>query len=439
MKKTVSALVIVCFCAFNTNGQILQSIGNRLKNKVSEKISNKAEQSVGSALDKLDKKSNKTDSKGETGTTQKAGPKEHNDLQPSWKIQSYSKFDFIPGEQIIYLEDFAKTSIGEMPAGWNSNGKGEIVTVEGYPGRYLRMFPATKYLSGNTGSFGDSFSIEFDLIMTGTPPSGTRYFPELVVGMFASERKRTTDNSFLSERPQVANITEILLKPNLDGDSKALLTTKGAMGIKFFESGKVPVREYSESFSKIAHYAIQVDKQRIRFWVDGNKYFDVQQGIKASPALNQFFINPLEYWFYNEDNYGLYLSNLKIAKGILKPEVKLMEGKGFTTSAIQFNVASEEIKPQSMGIIRIIGLTLKDNPTMKIKIIGHTDNNGSASENLSLSRRRAEFVKRVLVDKFGIAESRLSIDGKGATLPLGENQSAAGRAMNRRVEFVSIN
>ena len=437
MKKTVSALVIVCFCAVNTNAQFLQGLGNRLKNKVSEKITNKAEQSIGSALDKIEKKSTDPVPKGETDNTKNTG-QINNNPKDKEQIQSYSKYDFIPGEQIIYLEDFAKSSIGEMPAGWNSNGKGEIVTVEGYPGRYLRMFPAAKYLSGNTGSFGDSFSIEFDLIMTGTPPSGTRYFPELVVGMFASERKKTTDNSFLSPRPQLANLTEILLKPNLDGGSKAVLTTKGAMGIKYFESGKIPVKEYSESFSKIAHYSIQVDKQRIRFWVDGNKYFDLQQGIKAMPILNQFFINPLEYWCYNEENYGLYLSSLKIAKGIPKPDLQLMDEKGFTTNAIQFNVASDEIKPQSMGMIKIISSTLKDNPTMRIKIIGHTDNDGSASENLSLSKRRAEAVKILLVNNFGIDESRLTIDGKGATLPVHKNQSAAGKAMNRRVEFVLI-
>jgi OOP family OmpA-OmpF porin len=439
MKKIFSAFVLLWFCTTNTNGQILQGLGNRLKNKVSEKIISKAEQGVGTAMDKLGKKSTKSTTKDEADNATTGEHVSHNNIKPKEIIQSYSKYDFIPGEQIIFMDDFTNSSMGEMPAGWNSNGKGEVVNVEGYEGKFLRMFPAAKYLTGNTSSFGDSFSIEFDLIMTGTPPSGTRYFPELVLGMFSSERKRTTDNSFLSAKPQVANLTEIQLKPNLDAGSKAILTTKGAMGVRYFESGIIPIKEYSESFSKSAHYSIQVDKQRIRFWVNGKKYFDVQQAIKTTPVLNQFFINPLEYWCYNEENYGLYLSNLKIAKGIPKPDLQLIEGKGFTTNAIQFNVASDEIKPQSMGIIRVVGNTLKDNPNVKLQIIGHTDNNGSASENLSLSRKRAEAVRRILIDSFAIVESRLTIDGKGASLPLQDNQSAAGRAMNRRVEFVRIN
>jgi outer membrane protein OmpA-like peptidoglycan-associated protein len=69
-------------------------------------------------------------------------------------------------------------------------------------------------------------------------------------------------------------------------------------------------------------------------------------------------------------------------------------------------------------------------------IEGHTDSTGDAAHNIDLSKRRAEAVKSVLVAQFGIDGARLSTAGLGATKPVASNDTPAGRAENRRVEFV---
>ena len=79
-----------------------------------------------------------------------------------------------------------------------------------------------------------------------------------------------------------------------------------------------------------------------------------------------------------------------------------------------------------------------ENPTVKIKIIGHTDSDGDASANLTLSKKRAEAVKMRLVYGFGISESRLSTDGKGETAPLINNTTSEAKSQNRRVEFIKL-
>jgi outer membrane protein OmpA-like peptidoglycan-associated protein len=71
-----------------------------------------------------------------------------------------------------------------------------------------------------------------------------------------------------------------------------------------------------------------------------------------------------------------------------------------------------------------------------VKIVGHTESDGSDADNLSLSKRRAESVKNSLVKDFGIDASRFAIDGKGESQPVDKNTTAEGKANNRRVEFI---
>lgn len=77
---------------------------------------------------------------------------------------------------------------------------------------------------------------------------------------------------------------------------------------------------------------------------------------------------------------------------------------------------------------------LKDVPTLKIELSGHTDNTGSATSNQSLSQDRAQAVVDYLVSK-GIASNRLIARGYGSDRPVASNDSAEGRQENRRTEF----
>ena len=73
---------------------------------------------------------------------------------------------------------------------------------------------------------------------------------------------------------------------------------------------------------------------------------------------------------------------------------------------------------------------------MKVTIIGHTDSDGDAAQNLDLSKRRAASVRILLTTEFGIDGTRLQTDGSGETKPVGDNNTAEGKAQNRRVEFI---
>jgi len=77
---------------------------------------------------------------------------------------------------------------------------------------------------------------------------------------------------------------------------------------------------------------------------------------------------------------------------------------------------------------------MQNNPQYILSIEGHTDSQGSETSNLDLSQRRAEAVRLYLVNN-GVAASRMTATGYGESMPVADNNTPAGRALNRRVEF----
>ena len=105
------------------------------------------------------------------------------------------------------------------------------------------------------------------------------------------------------------------------------------------------------------------------------------------------------------------------------------------TQQIQFDTAKATIKPVSFPILDAVKDVLVANPKVTLEVQGHTDNVGAAAMNLKLSQDRADSVKAYLV-KVGIEPSRLVAKGYGMNQPLVPNDTAANKALNRRVQFI---
>jgi OOP family OmpA-OmpF porin len=101
---------------------------------------------------------------------------------------------------------------------------------------------------------------------------------------------------------------------------------------------------------------------------------------------------------------------------------------------IYFDTDKAVLKPESEGTLQQVLSLLKDAPDLRIAIAGHTDSQSSDTYNLDLSKRRAQAVVKWLTDK-GIKASRLTAQGLGESQPVADNDSSAGRALNRRVEI----
>ncbi len=103
---------------------------------------------------------------------------------------------------------------------------------------------------------------------------------------------------------------------------------------------------------------------------------------------------------------------------------------------IYFDFGKADVKPESEPAIREIAKLLKENKTLKLYVVGHTDNVGSLDYNLKLSKARADAVVKELVTKHGIGADRLKAYGVGSLAPVASNRTEEGRAKNRRVEVV---
>ena len=106
------------------------------------------------------------------------------------------------------------------------------------------------------------------------------------------------------------------------------------------------------------------------------------------------------------------------------------------TLVIDFDSGKADIKPQYRDEIARVADYLKENPTTTGLIEGHTDNVGDPEYNMKLSQRRAENVVNYLVENFGIDRSRLSAKGYGDTRRISYDNTAAGRAKNRRIDAI---
>jgi len=113
----------------------------------------------------------------------------------------------------------------------------------------------------------------------------------------------------------------------------------------------------------------------------------------------------------------------------------LAKGASVTLDKIYFATSKYELLPESYGELDGLTAMLRENPALKIRIEGHTDNLGDFNKNIELSRQRAEAVRGYLTKK-GIAPERLETQGFGPTRPVGKGNSEAERRKNRRVEFV---
>jgi len=103
---------------------------------------------------------------------------------------------------------------------------------------------------------------------------------------------------------------------------------------------------------------------------------------------------------------------------------------------IYFDTGKSNIKPESAQAVAEIAKLLKSDPSLKIHVVGHTDNVGSVDSNIKLSQSRAEAVMQALVKNNGIASARLRAFGCGQFAPVMSNDTEEGRAKNRRVELV---
>ena len=431
------------------------SLGDRIVDGLSNKAQQKIENEVDNAADKAYEKSKNgvkesvknSGSKGNKSTKTSGNNVDSNDNGSNsntdtgknsntgnGSLKAYGKFDFVPGEKVIALEDFSQDAIGDFPAKWNTNGTAELVTIDGQQGKWLKFGPESIIYPEFIGNLPENFTVEF-MLASSQPFS----FYSTAFHFFFAPLSNPAKNYIQWKRfgGDKKNGVLVAIHPEAAGG--------GAMGQKLLdtydETGADIIRnqsdfpDFNHENKNVVKVSVWRQKQRLRVYVNETKIWDIPKAFSATAKYN--FMGFRTDGYHNPDN-AYYLSNLRVAIGAPDTRHKFLELGKYSTTGIKFDVNSDKIKGESYGTLKDFATVMTENPEVKVKIVGHTDSDGDDASNLTLSKKRADAVKAALNKEFGIDNSRMETEGKGETQPAEPNTSAEGKANNRRVEFIKI-
>jgi|SRR6185312_3681542 len=405
------AAIFFVFCFQNSQSQLLKRLKDEVKNRTENKIINKAGNATDKAIDKtVDaatvKKSdvNVSSASGDNSSTEgkvKATPV---------SMKSYKNYDFVAGDKIIFEPDLSDEADAELPARFIvKSGNAEIQSFDGEKILHLQkdgnatvapLMNSDKYLP-------DQYTIEFDMMWE----NEASYFQ--YVSDFAVEFRKPEDQNYRSYP---------LYQFVIFGSSASIFGGTNTSRQNFPKE----VADALGAGNSWHHIAIYIRKSIGKAYIDQYRVFATNALPSGATKVN-----------IRAGRYGIKIKNFRIAEGGDDKYNKIVTDGKFISHGILFDVNQSSIKPESMGALNEIVKLMKEHSDLRFEIDGHTDSDGNTDANMKLSQQRADAVKAKLVE-MGISESRLTTKGFGATKPIDKNDSAEGKANNRRVEFIKI-
>jgi len=384
----------------------------RAKTRAGTKTDDKIDQGVDNSVDKAfetagslfkdgeeEENTDDNDSKNEVSSDEEAEQTSEtpvsNEVPKAW-----SKYNFTPGDNVIFEDNLENEENGEFPSKWDlNNGNVEIAIFDG---GMIINFPSTAPseiapLMKEKGDYlPEIFTLEFDA-----------YFSE-----FCTDYK-----IFFYDKINQGRI-----------EKPALIVVSPQ---DFYLEGKSPTDfKEKEDYPYWGRIAISFNVRSLKVFFD-------EQRVANIPNLGT---NPTGITIASDQCHDGKLSaikNIRIATGALELYDRVVTDGKFVTNGIRFDSGKATLRPESMGVINEIYKMLAEHPDDKFSIAGHTDSDGNETTNLKLSEERAIAVKAALVEA-GISEDRLTCTGFGESQALDTNDTPEGKANNRRVEFVKI-
>ncbi len=344
-------------------------------------------------------------------------PKTSTDNNGNTDYSANKNFGFIPGDQVLFFEDFKDGSKSR----WGAYDIDNEVKVQNYDGvNWLEVKSGAFYPLG-IKALPKNFTLEFDL-----------YTPDINTGSLDIRFVDQSQAGALGD-PWLDNSSQVTFSPVTQMPKTAL----GSYQKKINNEELNPQNEFRfyswlpESGEYYARVSLSCNNNKVSVWVNKEQ---VLNNIDLLASNLQYLLSfHLQNYFVAENR--MYLTNFRLATGVANPKTELESNKKFMTQNIYFDVNSDVIRPNSYATLKEIAQSI-NSIQGNILIVGHTDSDGSDATNLELSKKRAESVKRALVNEFGLDANRLSTDGKGESAPLNKNSNPSEKAANRRVEFI---
>jgi outer membrane protein OmpA-like peptidoglycan-associated protein len=402
MLKIVSALSLICMLTMPANSQILKKLGQKVKDKVNQRVDEKEDKAIDKSLDKTEDATKKKDNSGNNSDNTSNTNGSSNAIAGPPSLKSYTNYDFVPGDTVVFESNLADEQTGEIPSQFTlANGQMDVQQEDGENVIHVPKGPGATMTPRMTNAtyMPDKFTIELD-------------FKNENFGL---------NHIMIDFGQRVYYSGGEGITPGMTFGSDNIDWTLG--GVEYPEALKTAL----EDPMKWHHISIAVNKTVGKVYVDQYRVANVNN-LTGKPQNVTIDVNGYE---------NSYIKNIRIAAGGIDIYKQTTTPAKIIMHGILFDVDKATLKPESMGSINQIFNLMKKDPSLKFEIDGHTDNSGTAAHNLDLSQQRADAVKSQLVS-MGIDASRLTTKGFGDTKPIDGNDTPEGKANNRRVEFVKM-
>jgi outer membrane protein OmpA-like peptidoglycan-associated protein len=343
-----------------------------------------------------------------TSVTPSADPNSGGGDQPNFTA---IKAEFLPGEKTVFFDDFSDMAGDDAPPHWKIRGATPELRVAGNT-RELALIGDRYDIFPNLTSLPKNFTMEMDMLCEELKP-GILNGCGSINYYFHSKSGR--EEWLFKVWIGFDNVTE---------DKKAVEWRLGLWDAKEALGQKSLITEWN----KPVKIAMWVQNGRVRFYVNGDRVFDFNQ-VEISDIAS------LDINFWTRET-TMALRRVRFAESTPDFSQTIASSGKFVTHGILFDTDSDRVKPESAAVIQSIAKGLMQATDLNFEIDGHSDSTGNAAHNMDLSKRRAEAVKSILVSQFNIDAGRLTTAGFGSSKPLDSNSTPAGKANNRRVEFV---
>ncbi len=411
MRKITLLFALLVF-AFSQNAEaqfwnkIKKSVEKKVEEKVEEKIDEKIDETVDEAVDGKEEEDRSSNSTSNSDDQNEDNTSDSQDNSPKPGVLNWAKYDFVPGDMVIFEDNLIDEENGEFPTRWDiKEGNCEIAE---FNGENVIMFRESSEIipfmkERQTDYLPDEFTLEFDCFFEANEYS-QRYY------IYFKDRKnqwRLSDDQI--DHYVVVNFGSIDFE-NLSGEYPSVKRTNFTQ---------------KETWR---HISLSFNKGNLKVYMDDTRLINCPR-LEGNPT--GFTIGT------SHDANKDFIKNVRFAKGAVKLSKRVeTEGK-IIMQGIRFDVNKASLKPESMGPINNIFKMMSKDNSIKFSVEGHTDSDGDDAANLKLSEDRAKTVVDKLIE-LGIDSGRLKYKGLGETMPIGDNSSPEGKANNRRVEFVKF-
>jgi outer membrane protein OmpA-like peptidoglycan-associated protein len=319
---------------------------------------------------------------------------------------AWANWDFVPGDTVLFLDDFSKDRVGDFPRRWELiEGNFEIVEWQG--SRYVRVTSDGVVVIPLPRTLPERFTIEFAVsVQHGNARAS------LATGPIEGAIGRTEGDRFDGTLVQWAH-------------SRAGVRPTGKLGPEVM----TPV-EWQTYKDRVVPVRIMADGKYMKVYWDDRRVANVPNAIFPRSDKLYFAMN-----WTSAENPGM-IGPIRIAGGGLDLYDQLARDGRVATQGILFATGSDRLRPESTPVLKEIVAMMQEHTDLTLRIEGHTDDVGDEASNQDLSERRAAAVKAWLVESGGVAAGRLVTAGLGESKPAVPGTTPEAREQNRRVELI---